>query len=53
MADNLLFILILNNFPEHVRTYILHHRLCNLMQILFLSKFWATLFGILKFRTKC
>jgi len=53
MADNLLFILILNNFPEHVRTYILYHSLCNLMQISFLSKCWTTLFGIDRFRTKC
>jgi len=37
-ADNLLFILILNNFPEHVRTHILYHGLHNLKQIPFLSK---------------
>jgi len=51
-ADNLFFILILNNCPENVRTYILYHSLCNLMQIPFLLKFWTTLFGILRFRTK-
>jgi len=28
-ADNLLFILILNNFPEQVPTHILYHSLCN------------------------
>jgi len=54
-ADNLLFILILNNFPEHVLTHILHRCLCNLMQKAFLSKVWSTLtlFGIDRFRTKC
>jgi len=29
LADNLLFILILNNFPENVRAYMLYHSLCN------------------------
>jgi len=32
LAGNMLFNLILNNFPEHVRTHILYHCLCNLMQ---------------------
>jgi len=52
-ADNLLFILISNNFQEHVRTHILYHGLRNLMQITYLSKFWTTLFGIERFLTKC
>ena len=52
LADNLLFILYLNNFPEHLPTYILYHSLCNLMQITFLLTFWTTLLGILRFPTK-
>jgi len=52
-TDSLLFILSLNNFPEHVRTHIVYHCLYNLMQIKYLSKFWTTLFGIERFRTKC
>jgi len=53
LANNLLFILISNNFPEHVWTYILYHSLCDLMQITFLIKFWTKLCGIERFRTKC
>ena len=52
LDDNLLFILILN-VPKHVPPHILYHRLCYLMQIPFLSKFWTTLFGIERFRAKC
>jgi len=36
LANNMLFILILNNFPEHVQTHIWYHCLCNLMQIPYL-----------------
>ena len=38
LADNLLFILILNNFPEHVPRHILYHSLCNFRMIPFLLK---------------
>jgi len=34
-------------------TCILYHCLCNFMQIPFMLKFWTTLFGIVRFRTKC
>jgi len=50
---HLLLILYLNNFPGHVRTHVLYHSLCNLMQIPFLLKFLTTLFQYLRFRTKC
>jgi len=33
LTDNLLFILIFKNFPEHVWTQILYHSLCNKMQM--------------------
>ena len=50
---HLLLILYLNNFPGHVRTHVLYHSLCNLMQIQFLPKFWTALCGIERFSTNC
>ena len=41
-----------NGFSEQVRTHILYHCLCNFVQIPFVLKFWNTLFGFLRFRTK-
>jgi len=48
-ADNLTLIFNLNNFTHNPRAHILYHRLWYFIQIPYLSKFRATLFGISRF----
>jgi len=42
LAGNMLFKQILNNFPEHLRTNILHHGLCILKKIC--KSIWIVVF---------
>jgi len=44
---------ILHNFSHNPQAHILYHRLWYFIQIPYLSKFRATLFGISRFCTKC
>jgi len=52
-ADNLTLILNFSNFTHNPRTHILYQCLWYFMQIPYLLKFRATLFGISRFCTKC
>jgi len=52
-ADNLSSIFNFNNFTNNPRPHILYHRLWYFIQIPYLSKCRATVFGISRFCTKC
>ena len=52
-ANNLTLVFHFNNFPHNSWTLILYHHVWYFIPIPYLSKFWATLFGILRFCTKC